>query len=84
MDIDTVILRKVLEAEFRHLEGKLKTQLEMVFPDIDPLRLDKIKNSVKEAIWNTYRDLENNVDIDCIVDIEDCSEQFIRRLNKNV
>lgn len=76
-------LREVLESEFRFLEGKLKTQLEVVFPDIDSERLDKIKNSVKDYIWNSYRNIDSNVDIDCEVDDSDCSDHFKRRLEKN-
>ena len=77
-----VKLRKVLEAEFRFMEGKIKTQLEVVFPDIDETRLEKIKISVKDYLWATFRDIETNIDIDCDVD-DDCSSHFIRRLSKN-
>ena len=78
-----IVLREVLESEFRFLEGKLKTQLEVVFPDIDAERLDKIKNSVKDYIWNSYRNIDSNVNIDCEVDDSGCSDHFKRRLEKN-
>ena len=78
-----VMLRKVLEAEFRFMEGKIKTQLEVVFPDIEEERLEKIKNSVKDYIWNSFRNIENNVEIECEVDATGCSDHFKRRLEKN-